>query len=162
MVQITPDDLTKIREKFKDKKIVFCSGVFDITHAGHIIFLEDCKETGDILVVAIGDDESIRQYKGSKRPILNETIRLKTVDSLKPVDYTFLIKSKSEPLDILPFIFEKLKPDNYIINTDAFDIPYRKKLCEQFSINLIILDRHCPEEFENISTSKIIEKIKNN
>jgi len=160
------EELSKLREMHKDKKIVFASGSFDLTHAGHILFFEDCKKYGEILVVAIGEDSITRKFKGEVRPILNEYIRLKTVDSLKPVDYSLIVRetqlSPSYPLSIsaFPNLFERLKPDIWVVNKDALDISMRKELANKCNIKLIVSERYCPKEFEDISTTKLIEKIK--
>ena len=162
MTIISIGDLPRIREKHKDQKIVYCSGSFDLTHAGHILFFEDCKKHGDILVVSVGKDVSIQHSKGEKRPILNEHIRLKTVDSFKPVDYSFTNPSfiKGNPLHTMEITFEKLKPDIFAANEDFIDVPRIKNLAKKFNVKIIILPRSCPSEFENLSTTKIIEKIK--
>jgi len=165
MVIINPSELRSLREKFKDKKIVYVGGVFDMTHAGHIIFFEECKQLGDILVVLIARDSFIKDYKGENRPILNEHIRMKTVDSFKPVDYTLLdptMKFTKEEghLKGLKFILEELKPDIYVVNDDISDFEERKNLVEQFSTKIHISIRDAPPEFEKISTSKIIDMIK--
>ncbi len=163
MVQIYLSDLEELRLKNKHKKIVFCSGGFDLTHVGHILFFEDCKMQGDILVVAVARDVSLRRRKGNNRPILNEYVRIKTIDSLKPVDYTFISPetSTTDLLHTLNVAFEKLRPDIYVINEDAFDIDQRRELCSKYEVSLKILPRYCPPEFEGVSTSKIIAKIKN-
>ena len=138
------------------------TGTFDLVHAGHVIFFEDCKKYGDMLVVVLGEDKLLKKYKGSKRPIFNQHIRLKMIDSLKPVDYTTLDTLSQESghlLQVLELSFASLKPDFYVINEDAFNIEHRKELCKKFGVELIILKRHCPEEFENISTTGIIEKV---
>lgn len=161
---ITPIDLRKIREKHKNEKIVFCSGSFDLTHAGHVLFFEDCKKHGDILVVVLGKDANLKDYKGGNRPIMNEHIRLKMVDSLKPVDYVLLDTydaPKDDPLFLINKFLEDLKPEVYIINQDAFNMSYRQKMAEKYKTHLVVLDRYCPPEFEGISTTKLIEKIKN-
>ncbi len=166
MILKTYEELSELRETYKDKKIVFSSGTFDLTHAGHILFFEDCKKYGDILVVAIGEDSICKKYKGDTRPILNEYIRLKTVDSLKPVDYSLIVRatefSPLYPLSIsaFPRLFDRLKPDKWVVNRDALDIPMRQELANKYNIELIILERYCPVEFEGISTTKLIEKIK--
>lgn len=155
-------DLPKIREKYKDQKIVFCSGTFDLVHAGHILFFEDCKKLGDILVVSVGNDVMIKRNKGDRRPILNEQVRLKIISSLRPVDYCILEKTiRKNSLAHLEFVFKKLNPNVYVINEDAFDISYRKRVTKKFNVNLVILNRWSPPEFNDISTTKIIETIKN-
>lgn len=157
------DELERIREKHKDQKIVFCSGCFDVTHAGHVLFFEDCKKHGDILVAMIGADSVIKRDKGDGRPIMNEHMRLKMVDSLKPVDYTFLdevLSVDTHPLYIIDLVIEKLKPDAYVINKDAWDIPYREAFSKKHGVPLVILDRTAPPEFEAVSTTGIIRKIK--
>lgn len=164
MVQINIDDLEKIKEIHKDKTIVFCSGVFDLTHVGHIFFIENCKKRGDILVVAVGNDEVIKSYKGEGRPILNEKVRIKAVDSLEYVDYSFLYppmeEDKSNILSPLIYIMKKLKPNLWIINNDALYIPERNKIASELGIKLVILDEYYSEKFGRISTSGIIKKIK--
>lgn len=163
MTVIKSSDLENIREKHKGQKIIFCSGCFDITHAGHVLFFEDCKKLGDILVAMVGCDAVIKRDKNEKRPIINEHLRLKMIDSLKPVDYTFLdyiIPDAPHPLHIIDLLVGKLKPDAYVINKDAWDIPFRENFTKKHGVPLVILDRTAPPEFENISTTKIIEKIK--
>lgn len=153
--------LSGIREKHKDQKIVFCSGTFDLTHAGHALFFEDCKKYGDILVVGVGNDATITRLKGANRPILNEHVRLYTISSLKAVDHCFLesTKKNQHPLNIVANVLKKLQPDVYVINNDAFDIPYRRKLISGLKTKLVILDRRCPPQFKNISTTGIIKKV---
>jgi len=157
MTAISFEELSSIREKFLDKKIVFCSGSFDLTHLGHILFFEGCKNLGDLLVVSIGGDNLVKELKGENRPVLDQSIRLKTIDSLKPVDYCFLdtISDASNTLYGLDLAFEKLKPDVYVINQDAFNLDYRKNLCKKFRVKLVILERVFP-----LSTTDIINKIK--
>lgn len=163
MAQITFEELPLIRKRHLSQKIVFCSGCFDLTHAGHILFFEDCKKYGDILVVMIGSDKVVRRDKGNKRPILNEHTRIKLIDSLKPVDYCFLdfiISPDTHPLKFIDLAIEKLKPDVYAINEDAWDITYRKDFMNKHKTELVILKRSAPAEFKQISTTGIIEKIK--
>lgn len=162
MAQITPQDFSFLREKFKDEKIVYCSGAFDLLHPGHVLFFEDCKKLGEVLVVGIGGDSDIKKRKGSNRPIMNLIMRLKLIDSLKNVDYVFpdTHVPKNHPLEFLDIIFGNLHPDVYVVNQDAFDMPYRESVCKKYGVKMEILERWCPPEFENISTSKLIEKIK--
>ena len=156
------DDLPLIRKRHKGEKIVFCSGSFDLLHAGHILFFEDCKKYGVILVVMVGSDKNVRSYKGGSRPILNESVRLKVVSSLKPVDYALLDydAKDGDVFAILTRIFKNLQPDYYVVNEDAKHIARRRDLVRGHRTELMILPRTCSHEFESISTTDIIDKIR--
>lgn len=71
----------------KSKKIVFTNGCFDILHIGHIKYLEQAKKLGDILVVGVNSDESVKRLKGEKRPINRLSERMLMLDALKSVDF---------------------------------------------------------------------------
>jgi len=163
MAKIAFEDLSEIRERHKNERLVFCSGCFDLMHAGHLLFFEDSKKQGDVLVVMVGSDEVIRRDKGPKRPVLNEHMRVKLIDALKPVDYVFvdrIISKDAHPLFFMYHVFDALKPDIYVINDDAFDIPYREELVAKKGGKLVILSRTAPPEYGPISTTAIIKKIK--
>ena len=72
------------------KKIVFTNGVFDILHVGHLTYLEEAKSFGDILIVGVNSDSSVKVNKGDKRPINSEIDRAKMILGLKPVDYVVI------------------------------------------------------------------------
>lgn len=176
MAVISRKELPAIRERHRDQKIIFCSGCFDLTHVGHLVFFECCKALGDILVVMVGCDALIKDYKGQDRPIVNEKARLKMVDALKPVDYSFLESpartSESDPLLThhemlltLDPIFSELNPDYYCVNDDAFEIEFRKLMLARHRTKLVVMDRMnelLPEQcrFNEMSTSYLVEKIK--
>lgn len=155
--------LPKIREQYRGQKIVMCAGSFDLTHAGHVLFFEDCKKMGDILVVMVGSDQAIRKLKGNTRPIMNQHLRLKMIDSLRPVDYCFL-DCYADREDFLSFVldeaFKFLKPDIHVVNDDRDDVAFRKILGKKHGVEIVILPRTAPKEFGEVSTTKIIEKIK--
>jgi cytidyltransferase-like protein len=156
-------DLENIRKIHSDKKIVFASGTFDMTHAGHVLFFEDCKKYGEILVVAVGSDSNMKLFgKGNGRPVQNQHIRLKMVSSLKPVDYAFIDPDAPDKdwFPLLPQFMTDLQPDFYIVNEDASQIPRRKELIKDFPVEMVVLPRTAPTEFEGISTTKMIKKIK--
>ncbi len=88
------------------KKVVFTNGCFDLLHAGHIKFLEDSRRLGDVLVVAVDSDASVREVKGEGRPVINEKQRLRILAALAAVDYTTLFSSRD-----LPAILQRLRPD---------------------------------------------------
>lgn len=156
------EDLGSVREEHKDKKIVFCSGCFDLTHAGHVLFFEECKKLGDVLLVMVARDENVRTVKGENRPILNETIRMKMVHSLKPVDICLfdLPFEKHDPLGNLVKVFQTLQPDIYAVNEDAFDLETRRKMAEACGVTMRVLRFNEYVERLSISTTAIIRKIK--
>lgn len=99
--------------KRKGKKIVFTNGCFDILHSGHVQYLEKAKACGDILIVAVNTDASIRKIKGKLRPIINQTDRTKVLAALSCVDYVTLF-AQDTPLSII----QKIKPDVLIKGAD--------------------------------------------
>lgn len=104
----TLNRLIKIVNELKkqDKKIVTTNGVFDILHLGHVKYLEEAKKLGDVLIVGINTDSSVRQIKGNKRPINDEKSRMGVLAGLESIDYVFLFKEK-DPRKWL----SKIKPD---------------------------------------------------
>ena len=89
-----------------NKKIVFTNGCFDILHVGHIRLLNDAKKLGDILVVGINSDFSIKKLKGKDRPINIESDRKIILESLKSVDFVFIFEEDT-PLNLI----KKIKPN---------------------------------------------------
>jgi glycerol-3-phosphate cytidylyltransferase len=97
------------RESFpKDKTLVVTNGCFDILHAGHVQFLTDAKKLGDVLLVGVNSDDSVRELKGPTRPINNQEARSNVVDALKAVDYTFVFGDTPDFLDFArPNVYTK-------------------------------------------------------
>lgn len=159
-MQIKFSNIHQIKIANPNKKIVFCSGTFDLLHIGHVLFLEESKQLADILVVGVGDDRTIKHYKGDSRPIFNEKIRLRLINSIKFVDYCYIDRPNFSKDLVLTNekIFKKLKPDIWSVNDDAFNLEYRKKIAAKYSIKLKILKRK-NALYPNLSTSLIIEKI---
>jgi rfaE bifunctional protein nucleotidyltransferase chain/domain len=105
-------DLAKIIQKQKKagKRIVLANGCFDLIHVGHIRYLKESKKRGDILVVALNSDSSIRKLKGKGRPILLENQRAEIISSFFFVDYiTFFKEMKVESvlLTLKPHVHAK-------------------------------------------------------
>jgi D-glycero-beta-D-manno-heptose 1-phosphate adenylyltransferase len=76
--------------KLQGKTVVLANGCFDLLHVGHIRYLEASKKLGDVLIVAINNDRSIKTRKDRKRPIIKEKARAEIVASLAAVDYVVL------------------------------------------------------------------------
>ena len=92
--------------KTKGKRIVFTNGCFDILHLGHVRYLEEAKALGDVLVVGVNSDSSVRKLKGSKRPILPEGERTEILSGLGCVDY-ITVFNEADPLKLIT----SLKPN---------------------------------------------------
>ena len=87
--------------KLSGKKLVTCTGCFDILHKGHLSYLKAAKEFGDVLLVGINSDASVRQLKGSTRPINNELDRKEILDALKIVDFSFIYNNTARFLTLV-------------------------------------------------------------
>ncbi len=83
------DDLLKIREELRKqgKKVVLTNGCFDLLHSGHIHIFREAKKYGDILVVAVNDDFSVKKIKGASRPIFPLEERLEILEAIEDIDY---------------------------------------------------------------------------
>ena len=92
--------------KEKGKQIVFTNGCFDLLHLGHVRYLEEAKALGDVLVVGVNSDSSVRKLKGPKRPILPEEERTEILSGLGCVDY-ITIFNEADPLKLIT----SLKPN---------------------------------------------------
>lgn len=103
-----PAELAKILKRLKSagKKIVFTNGCFDILHVGHTTYLEKAGALGDIMVVGLNSDRSVREIKGDDRPINRERDRAKIIASLSFVDYVTIFDNPT-PEELI----ERLRPD---------------------------------------------------
>jgi rfaE bifunctional protein nucleotidyltransferase chain/domain len=82
------------------KRIVFTNGCFDLLHPGHIYTLTQAKALGDVLVVAINSDASVKRLKGERRPILNQEERAVMLSALAMVDYVTIF-AEDTPLEVI-------------------------------------------------------------
>lgn len=101
----TVEEIVAIRKALKaeNKKVVFTNGCFDLIHAGHVDYLVKAKAFGDILVVAVNSDESIRRIKGNKRPITPLDERAFVLANLKAVDFVTVFEEDT-PKEIISAI----------------------------------------------------------
>ncbi len=130
--------------------IVFTNGCFDLLHPGHVRYLEQARSLGDILVVAVNADQSVRRLKGPRRPILPECDRSEIVAALHCVDYVTVF-AEDTPLEVI----RQLHPD---VLVKGGDWP-KEKIVGRQSVE----DRGgrvVTIEFEQgFSTTSIIERI---
>jgi len=115
--------------------IVFANGCFDILHVGHARYLEAARQQGDILIVAINSDASVRSLKGPGRPILDESARARLVAALRAVDYVVLF---SEPT--VASLLRDLLPDVHAKGTDySTDTVPERAIATQLGIQVAIV-----------------------
>jgi len=156
--QINPKILTKnnliskIKSlKERNKKIVFTNGCFDILHKGHISYLKKARNLGDILIVGLNSDDSVRRAKGDGRPIIGEESRAFLLSHLECVDYVVIFER-----DLPDKLLEIIRPDYHVKGGDYTedDLP-EAKVARKVGAKIKIL----PLE-EGFSTTSIIEKIR--
>jgi len=87
-------------EKVKVKKLVFTNGCFDILHAGHVSYLNEAKEQGDLLFVGLNSDASVKRLKGASRPVNSEKERKYILENLKAVDFVEVF-NEDTPLELI-------------------------------------------------------------
>lgn len=144
-------EITEICQNLKKKgeRIVAYNGSFDLLHLGHIHSLMEAKKQGDILVVLLNSDKSVKKYKGPNRPIISQKDRAKMLTALECVDYV-VIFNEINPKEIL----RKIKPHIYCKGPDWGKNCIEKETVEESGGKIHLL-KHTP----GISTSGIIKKI---
>ena len=136
----------------KKKKIVTTNGVFDILHIGHITYLQKARALGDVLIVGLNTDESVRKLKGPKRPIVSEKARAFCLAALECVDYVVIFNDPT-PIPLLSLI----EPDFHVKGGDYRGKEVKiveKDLIERNGGKVVLLDL-----VRGYSTTKLIEKI---
>jgi len=148
----TEKELKEIISAFKQHKIttVFTNGCFDILHVGHIRYLQEAKTLGDVLIVAVNTDSSVKQFKGDKRPIVPEKERAEMVAALACVDFVVLFS------DRLPSrILSELKPDIDVKGGDyTIDKMPEASVVQGYGGQIKIL-----KEIKGKATTNIIKKV---
>jgi D-beta-D-heptose 7-phosphate kinase/D-beta-D-heptose 1-phosphate adenosyltransferase len=133
--------------KAQGKRIVFTNGCFDLIHIGHIRYLKEAKGLGDVLVIGLNSDASVSRIKPG-RPIIPEDQRAEVLSSLSMVDYV-VIFDEDTPYELI----KEIQPDILVKGAD-----WKK---EEIVGADIVRDTRTIPLIEGVSTSAIIEKIKN-
>lgn len=157
---LNKSQLAEIRARHQNNKVVFATGCYDILQSGHAVFFNQCKSFGDVLVVGVGKDETLRLLKGPGRPVNPENNRLYLVAAMQDVDYAVLNDDEiGEGKIDFKQVLTNLKPDIFIVNDDDSSIEPKKKLCDHLGIKIEFVHREVPQELIPTSTSNIINKI---
>ena len=136
--------------KREGKKIVFTNGCYDLIHIGHVRCFKEGKGLGDILIVALNSDRSVRTLKGSPRPIVPEAERAEIIAALECVDFVTIF-DQDDPLEIISAI----KPDILVKGGDwALNTIVGRDIVESYGGQVIALPL-----VPGVSTTRIIETI---
>lgn len=149
----TREELSMLIGKFKKagKKVVHTNGCYDLIHPGHISTLQKAKAQGDILVVSINSDASVKKFKGENRPVMNEQERAEVLAALDCVDYVTIF-----PEDDIINTLQMLKPDVHTKGGSFIEerVKAEKQLLESWGGCFVALPM-----VEGHSTTSIIERI---
>jgi D-beta-D-heptose 7-phosphate kinase/D-beta-D-heptose 1-phosphate adenosyltransferase len=109
---LSPEQMLRERQRLRadGKRLVFTNGVFDLLHVGHVRYLEQARALGDVLLVAINSDRTVRELKGPDRPVFNEAERAEILAALRCVDYVTVfdnISPRSLITELLPDVLVK-------------------------------------------------------
>jgi D-beta-D-heptose 7-phosphate kinase/D-beta-D-heptose 1-phosphate adenosyltransferase len=150
---LSPVELLGVRTRLRaeGRKLVFTNGVFDLLHVGHVRYLEQARELGDILLVAINSDRTVRELKGDGRPLTNEAERAEILAAMRAVSYVTIFD------DISPrTLITNLRPDVLVKGGDyALDEIHGREEVEAAGGRVISLPF-----IAGASTSRIIERMK--
>jgi rfaE bifunctional protein nucleotidyltransferase chain/domain len=143
-------ELAEFLKENEGKKIVFTNGCFDILHRGHVTYLTEAKKLGDLLVIGLNSDASVKRLKGPERPINNENDRRYVLSQLKAVDFVEIF-TEDTPLNLILTVKPKVlvKGGDWKIDQIVGGKEVQKMGGEVFSLNFV----------DGYSTTSLIEKI---
>jgi D-beta-D-heptose 7-phosphate kinase/D-beta-D-heptose 1-phosphate adenosyltransferase len=147
-----PDILAVLlkRERQLGRKVVFTNGCFDLLHVGHVKYLQKARNLGDLLILGLNSDDSIRRIKGPKRPLIGEEERAHLMAALKCIDYV-VVFDEDTPLELI----RVLRPDILVKGGDySPEGVVGKELVESYGGQVAIIPF-----VDGKSTTNIIEKI---
>jgi D-beta-D-heptose 7-phosphate kinase/D-beta-D-heptose 1-phosphate adenosyltransferase len=148
-----PELLRLVKElKKQGKKIVFTNGCFDLLHSGHINFFSESRRLGDLLIVALDDDESVKRLKGRGRPVISEEERARILCALDSIDYVTVFSAVE-----LDSIIRQIQPDILTKGSNyTYQKVYGRELVEQSGGRVALIP-----VTDKISSTGIISNIRN-
>jgi D-beta-D-heptose 7-phosphate kinase / D-beta-D-heptose 1-phosphate adenosyltransferase len=144
-------DLRREAERLRSegKRIVTINGSFDLIHYGHIYILQEARKLGDVLIVGLNSDSSVRAYKGQTRPLIPEEERSRTLLALRCVDYVHIFNETAP----MPFL-EEVRPDIHVNGSE-----YGAECIEAETVKRNGGQVHVIQRLDGVSTSDIIARI---
>lgn len=138
------------RSREEGRRVVFTNGCFDLLHIGHLRYLEEARTLGDLLVVGLNSDRSVREIKGPLRPIIPEEERAEMVSGLGCVDYVTIFDEK-DPLSLIT----ELKPHVLVKGGDwSKETIVGKEVVERLGGQVVVIPF-----VPGFSTSHLIQRI---
>ncbi|HXM94248.1 MAG TPA: adenylyltransferase/cytidyltransferase family protein [Candidatus Dormibacteraeota bacterium] len=138
-------------EKRRGHRVVLANGCFDTLHVGHVRYLQDARQQGDLLVVGVNADGSVTRLKGPGRPILDEQSRAQLVAALRCVDYVVLFNEPN-----VEGLLEDLRPEVHAKGTDyTLDTVPERHTAARLGIRVAIVG-----DLKNHSTRDLLETIR--
>ena len=137
--------------KREKKNIVFTNGCFDIIHAGHVQYLSEARDLGDVLIIGLNSDESVQRLKGKTRPVISQTDRATVLSALESVSY-IIIFDEDTPYNLI----QKIKPDILVKGGD-----WQPK--DIVGSDIVLANNGIVKSLsfkDGISTTEIIDRIK--
>lgn len=152
VASVTPEPLETIRAQLAEYpcRVVLGTGCFDIMHLGHLYFLEQASHLGDVLVIGVNSDRSVRDIKGPSRPIVSEWGRASLVAALRCVDHVFIYDDTVADDEI-----RVLRPDVYVTGADSQgDYPSELIAAQDVDARVHVIDR-----LPDLSTTSVVDEV---
>ncbi len=151
---VSQDELVQIaaREKSAGRRLVFTNGCFDLLHPGHVRCLADARRLGDLLIVAVNSDQSVRGNKGTDRPLVPQQDRAEVLAALASVDYVTIFDEPT-PRDLIA----RVLPNILVKGADwALDQVAGREEVEAAGGQVVSIPLA-----QGYSTTRLVEKIRN-
>jgi len=148
-------ELRKFLQK-QNKSIVLVGGCFDIIHVGHIALLENAKKLGDILVVLLESDQTIKHLKGKERPLHTQLQRATVLQALRAVDYVILLKSDVTN-DDYDQLTKAIQPAIIATTENDPEVIHKKRQANICNAKLIFVTK----QLQGVSTTRIVSALYN-
>jgi len=149
--RLTSEPVRTIVEREAGRRIVFTNGCFDLLHVGHVRYLERARQKGDLLIVAINSDATVRSLKGEGRPILPLDERLRIVAALSAVDYVIPFDEPT-PCDLL----RQLRPDVLVKGGDyTIDQVVGREIVQEYGGEVYVIPA-----IKGVSTTQTVQRMR--
>jgi len=140
----------------KKKTLTLVTGVFDLLHEEHHLFLSKAKQLGDLLIVGIESDARVKQMKGDGRPLNNQERRLENLSKWDMADFIFILPEHFSKPDDHRQLIAKIRPNFMAVSSHTKFVREKEMILSEFSAKLVVVHDFNPE----FSSSKIIANLK--